>query len=404
MNIGISVCYVGALSVIYLLSKIKSNKDFIIEIVENTTNVKFKKSVSSDKDVIEIVVHNDNFFDRVVELGELGLAESYMDGEWETNNLESLLKELMLHQNEIESKLFNIHFLTLKLRAYLIDRFKLKNKRGDVNDNISHHYDIGNDLYSRMLDKNMQYTCAYFDKDYEILDEAQLSKMNLIAKKLHLKEGMEILDIGCGFGGLANYLANEYKVKVTGVTLSQNQIDLYNEKFKNENVDIIYSDYRDISGSYDRVYSIGMFEHVGRKNYREYYDKCYDLLKDDGIMLLHTIGTTYQGSTSPFIDKYIFPEGELPHLSDINTTDILEKWHLEDLQNFGISYSKTLREWYNNIKDWEDLDDYDIRFRRMWKFYLLSCAVAFSIKNLYLYQFVYTKNRNQSFDCYYIRE
>ena len=127
------------------------------------------------------------------------------------------------------------------------------------------------------------------------------------------------------------------------------------------------------------------------KNYQEYYDKCYDLLKDDGIMLLHTIGSKFQGGVSPFINKYIFPEGEIPHLSDINTADILEKWHLEDSQNFGISYSKTLRKWYNNIKDWDDLDNYDIRFRRMWEFYLLSCSALFSIKFIFISISIYKR-------------
>jgi len=373
----------------------------IVDNILKLTNINITDNLKNEN--INLKINNNNFYKKVVSRGELGLAESYMDGDWETNNLELFIKELIENQTKIESKIYNINFLFLKLKNYLINSFKVKNKRGEVDKNVSHHYDIGNDLYSKMLDKNMQYTCAYFDKDYDTLDEAQLSKMKLIAKKLNLKEGMEILDIGCGFGGLANYLANNYNVKVTGVSLSQKQIDFYNENFKNDNVNIIYSDYRDIDGSYDRVYSIGMFEQVGRKNYQEYYDKCYDLLKDDGIMLLHTIGNKYHG-ISPFIDKYIFPESELPHLSDINTTDILEKWHLEDIQNFGISYSKTLRKWYNNIKGWDDLDNYDIRFRRMWEFYLLSCATAFSIKNLYLFQLVYTKDKNKSFDCNYIRK
>tara|TARA_Y100001958_G_C21176001_1_gene506808 strand:- start:73 stop:1266 length:1194 start_codon:yes stop_codon:yes gene_type:complete len=374
----------------------------IVDNILKLTNIKITDNLKNEN--IKLKINNNNFYKKVVSRGELGLAESYMDGDWETNNLELFLKELIENQDKIESKIYNINFIFLKLKNYLINSFKVKNKRGEVDKNVSNHYDIGNDLYSKMLDKNMQYTCAYFDKDYETLNEAQLSKMKLIAKKLNLKEGMEVLDIGCGFGGLANYLANNYNVKVTGVSLSQKQIDMYNEKFKNDNVNIIYSDYRDINGSYDRVYSIGMFEHVGRKNYQEYYDKCYDLLKDDGIMLLHTIGTNFQGGVSPFINKYIFPEAELPHLSDLNTTDILKKWHLEDIQNFGISYSKTLRKWHNNIKNWNSLDNYDIRFRRMWEFYLLSCSASFSIKKLYLFQLIYTKDKNKTFDCYYIRK
>ena len=235
----------------------------IVDNILKLTNINITDNLKNEN--INLKINNNNFYKKVVSRGELGLAESYMDGDWETNNLELFLKELIENQDKIESKIYNINFLFLKLKNYLINSFKVKNKRGEVDKNVSHHYDIGNDLYSKMLDKNMQYTCAYFDKDYETLDEAQLSKMKLIAKKLNLKEGMEILDIGCGFGGLANYLANNYNVKVTGVTLSQKQIDFYNEKFKNDNVNMIYSDYRDINGSYDRVYSIGMFEQVGKK-------------------------------------------------------------------------------------------------------------------------------------------
>ena len=181
------------------------------------------------------------------------------------------------------------------------------------------------------------------------------------------------------------------------------QIKYYENNGKHPNVSIQYMDYRNVTGTFDRVYSVGMFEHVGKINYKTYYDKCHSLLKDDGIMLLHTIGAAKGKSKDDFIGTYIFPGCEMPELSDL-TKDYTVQWHLEDFQNFGLSYAKTLRAWRNNIGDWQGLDNYDTRFRRMWDFYLLGCAAAFQRRNLYLWQFVYTKKTNTTFEGYYIRE
>ena len=253
-----------------------------------------------------------------------------------------------------------------------------------------------------MLGTHMQYTCAYYYKDDLTLDEAQYAKMELVARKLKLEAGLTVLDIGCGFGSMATHLATIYKVHVVGVTLSKEQVKYHEEHSKHPNVHITYMDYRDVEGHFDRVYSVGCLEHIGKINYHTFFDKCHSLLKDDGIMLIHTIGAAKGKSKNDFIGRYIFPEIEMPELSDL-TKSYTDKWHLEDFQNFGQSYAKTLRAWKHNIGDWSGLDNYDTRFRRMWDFYLLGCAVAFQMKSMYLWQFVYTKKCNTASDCHHIR-
>jgi len=370
-----------------------------IELIRNTDKPTKDKAA---KDAT-IIVNNDDFFVKSMTKGELGVAESYMDGDWDTPNLEGTLSNLLSNKDKLEKYIYSLEFLFLGVTNY-ITTYLPNNTLDTVKGNVEHHYDIGNDLYSKMLGKHMQYTCAYYHKDGLTLDEAQYAKMELIAKKLNLKEGLTVLDIGCGFGSLATHLATKYKVTVVGVTLSKEQIKLHGEHFKHPNVHIKYMDYRNVEGTFDRVCSIEMFEQVGKINYKEYYDKCHSLLKDDGIMLIHTIGTSPRDlNPNDFIGKYIFPEGELPELSDLSK-DYTDQWHLEDFQNFGLSYAKTLRAWHSNIGDWQGLDGYDTRFRRMWDYYLLGCAAAFQRKQQYLWQLVYTKKCNTMFDCYYIRE
>jgi len=404
---SVNYLYIVSALTLLLLSYIYCNNtntfNSIKNLLEDNTDIDLIRDTDKPSKNTTIIVNNDDFFNKSMTKGELGMAESYMDGDWTTPDLEKTLTELLINQEKLEKHIFSIKYLVLGLNNY-IATFLPNNTLDSVKDNVEHHYDIGNDLYSKMLGKHMQYTCAYYYKDDLTLDEAQYAKMELIAKKLNLKEGLTILDIGCGFGSLANHLATKYKVNVVGVTLSKEQIIYHEKHFKHPNVTIKYMDYRNVNvnDKFDRVYSIGMFEHVGNHNYKTYYDKCYDLLKDDGIMLIHTIGQTV-GKSSDFISTYIFPEGELPALPDL-TKEYTNKWHLEDFQNFGLSYAKTLRAWNNNIGDWSDLDNYDTRFRRMWEYYLLGCASNFQRKSIYLWQLVYTKRTNTDFDCYYIRE
>ena len=387
---------------VYYISTMKNNFESMKKLLEDNTDIELIRNTDKPTKGNTIIVNNDAFFSKSMTRGELGVAESYMDGDWDTPDLEKTLNELAVNQPKLVKHIYSPEFILLGLNNYIATLLP-NNTLDSVKGNVEHHYDIGNDLYSKMLGKHMQYTCAYYHKDGLTLDEAQYAKMELIAKKLRLEEGLTILDIGCGFGSLANHLATKYKVHVVGVTLSKVQIKHHEEHFKHPNVTIKYMDYRNVMGTFDRVYSIGMFEHVGRINYKEYYDKCHSLLKDDGIMLLHTIGAAKGKSCDDFIGKHIFPGIEMPELSDL-TKDYADQWHLEDFQNFGLSYAKTLRAWRKNIGDWQGLDNYDTKFRRMWDYYLLGCATAFQRKQIYLWQLVYTKKNNTTFDCYYIRD
>jgi cyclopropane-fatty-acyl-phospholipid synthase len=257
------------------------------------------------------------------------------------------------------------------------------------------HYDVGNDLYRRMLDHRMIYSCGYWSgiPAARDLHEAQEAKLDLICRKLGLTHGMTVLDIGCGWGGFAKFAAERYGVIVTGITLSKEQAALAKEECRDLPVDIRIEDYRDTTGKFDRVISIGMFEHVGYKNYRAYMEKVHRLLKDDGLFLLHTIGTTKSVTiVDPWVDKYIFPNGMLPSVAYIGKAVddllILEDWH-----NFGPDYEKTLLAWETNfVTAWPELKDkYTGRFYKMWRFYLHTSAATFRLRHNQLWQVVFSK-------------
>ncbi len=406
-NRGINIYLLLFTLIIFFKINNSSSKKFITNLVNDNTNIKLIHNTQSKNSLndFNIIVNNDDMFSKIAINGELGLAESYIDGDWDSYNLEKTIKELLRKSELLENiiKKQSVNFLFMEIKAMIKNKLQ-NNSLYSITKNVSHHYDIGNDLFKKMLGKHMQYTCAYFYKPNMTLDEAQYAKMELIAKKLDLKPNMKILDIGCGFGSMAHHLAAKYNVSVVGVTLSNEQKKYADKYFSHPNVNIQLKDYRHVQGQFDRVYSVGMFEHVGRKRYKEYYDKCFDLLKNDGIMLIHTIGTnTREWSQNSFINKYIFPEGELPHIQDL-THKFIDNWNLEDWQNFGLSYAKTLRSWYNNIGDWKGIEHYDQRFRRMWNYYLLGCAANFSSRGICLWQIVYTKrNSNRNDDCHYIR-
>ena len=398
---GLILVIIVVLLIIYISRK-KDGFGSMEKLLQENTDIELIRNTDKSTKDTCIIVNSDDFFSKAMTKGELGVAESYMDGDWDTPDLERTLSNIISNQDKLEKHIYSLEFLLLGLTNY-ITTYLPNNTLSSSKSNMSHHYDIGNDLYYKMLGKHMQYTCAYYYKDGLTLDEAQNAKMELIAKKLKLKEGLTVLDMGCGFGSLATHLATKYKVHVVGVTLSKEQVKYHEEHFKHPNVTINYMDYRDVTGIFDRVYSIGMFEHVGKINYKEYYDKCHSLLKDDGIMMMQTIGASRSKSKSDFLEKYIFPEFELPELPDL-TKEYTDQWHLEDFQNLGLSYAKTLRAWHSNIGDWSDLPNYDTKFRRMWDFYLLGCAASFQRKLIYLWQIVYTKKCNTKFDCYYIRD
>ncbi len=253
------------------------------------------------------------------------------------------------------------------------------------------HYDLGNDLFSLMLDPYMQYSCGYWKEATNLL-EAQQNKLALICQKLQLQKGMTLLDIGCGWGGLAAYAAEHYGVKVTGVTISAEQQKLAQSRCAGLDVEIILEDYRDLKLKFDRIVSVGMFEHVGPKNYKTYFDVVNKNLREDGIFLLHTIGSNQSDlNVDAWIDKYIFPNGCLPSISQLSAASEAH-FVVEDLHNFGPDYDRTLMAWNERFQAaWPHLENnYSPRFKRMFTYYLKVCAGAFRARNIQLWQVVLT--------------
>lgn len=334
----------------------------------------------------DLQVKHPDFFRRVLAKGSLGFGEAYMDGWWDSESPDQLLTRLI--RAELDRKIKSLVVVYDAVRAKLINR--QKRRRAFVVG--EKHYDIGNDLYMKMLDKRMIYSCGYW-KNATTLDEAQEHKLELTCRKLHLKPGQRVLDIGCGWGGTARYMAERYGVEVVGATISGAQAELAREQCAGLPVDIRLVDYRDLDGRFDRIVSIGMFEHVGPKNYRTYFRKVAELLEADGLFLLHTIGgNTSAHQTDPWIERYIFPNGVIPSAQQITSAFegdfVLEDWH-----NFGPHYDRTLMAWHENfVKAWPGLNrSYDERFRRMWSYYLTSCAAAFRARDKQLWQIVLSK-------------
>ena len=267
--------------------------------------------------------------------------------------------------------------------------------------NVEHHYDLGDDFYKLFLDKDMQYSCAYFYNPNITLDQAQKDKKNHIIKKLNINENMNILDIGCGWGGLALEIAKQTGASVKGITLSKNQLSIAQKRSQdeglNEKVRFLLQDYRNEEDHYDRIVSIGMFEHVGLNYYPNFFSKTYNLLKDSGVMLLHTIGQrSVPTATSPWIRKYIFPGGYIPSLSEI--TKITEKFNINitDIEILRLHYAYTLDQWYKNmIKNKQIIiQNFDKHFFRMWEFYLLISKYSFVNMGNIVYQLQISKNIN----------
>jgi cyclopropane-fatty-acyl-phospholipid synthase len=332
-------------------------------------------------------VHNEKLWDRIIAQHQLGLGEAYIEGWWDCQKIDEMLARLLSINVISLLKPSPIVILTI-LKSTLLNR----QNQTRATKNAKHHYNIGNDLYSRMLDSEMAYSCAYW-KDAQTLDQAQINKFDLICRKLKIEPGMTLLDIGSGWGGLLRHAAKNYGAICTGISPVDNQISRARELSTGLNIEYKQLDYRQLEGQFDRVVSVGMMEHVGPKNFRKFFLKCDRLLKDDGIMLHHTISSTYsKNSTDPFFDRYIFPGGVIPSLAQISKAS--EKlFIIEDLHNFGLDYDRTLLAWYDNINQrWQELPSFDEKFRRMWNYYLLASASAFRTRNLNLNQMVFRKN------------
>ncbi len=351
-------------------------------------------TVNGDR-AFDIQVHHPETFRRILSQGELGLGESYMDGWWDCEQLDEFIaKILRANLQERVSKNWRLAMHHLRARFFNLQKISRAYQIGE------HHYDIGNDLYEAMLDKQMNYTCAYW-KDAKDLDKAQNAKLELVCRKLGLQPGMSILELGCGFGAFAAYAARHYDCTVTGVTVSKKQVEWATEHHKNLPVKILLQDYRSVTGQYDRVISIGIMEHVGYKNYRTYMVVVDRTLKPDGLAFIHTIGgNDSTRATDPWTTKYIFPNGMLPSIAQLGAAMeglfIMEDWH-----NFGPHYDPTLMAWYANFETaWPQLEkNYDERFRRMWRYYLLSSAGGFRARHDQLWQIVMNRPSRPQPDC-----
>ncbi|NOY38265.1 MAG: cyclopropane fatty acyl phospholipid synthase [Chlorobi bacterium] len=335
----------------------------------------------------DIHVHDERFYRRLITDGVLGVGESYMDGWWDCDALDEFFNRIIRAgiNKKIEG---NWKFMLFVLRTRL---FNMQNKVRSRKVS-EQHYDLGNDLFTRMLDKRLNYTAAYW-KNAINLDEAQEAKLDLVCRKLELKEGMSVLELGCGWGSFAKFAAEKYGVKVVALNISEEQVKLARKITEGLPVEIRKMDYREATGTYDAVVSIGIMEHVGYKNYRIYMELTDRCLKDDGIALIHTIGTNKSTThTNPWTDKYIFPYGMLPSIAQLSRA-MEGRFVIEDWHNFGPDYDKTLMAWYDNFeKAWPELrEKYGDRFYRMWRFYLLTSAGGFRSRNNQLWQVVMTK-------------
>ncbi|EAB9843816.1 cyclopropane fatty acyl phospholipid synthase [Salmonella enterica] len=338
----------------------------------------------------DIKIINPLFFKKVICSGSLGLGESYMDGWWECSRIDELVYRL-LYQNMEKQLPRNLVDTLRVLAARLINRQSRKRAKTVARK----HYDLGNKFFSIVLDPYMQYSCAYWQNSQD-LAQAQEAKLHLICRKLELQPGMTLLDIGCGWGGLAEFAARFYGVSVFGVTISAEQKKFAEQRCAGLDVTISLQDYRDITSRFDRVVSVGMFEHVGQKNYPVFFSTVNRSLKPGGIFLLHTIGSNISKVNSDaFLNKYIFPNATLPSISQLMLAS--EPYFImEDLHSFGPQYDKTLLAWHAHfIDNWADIERiserYDERFKRMFTFYLSSCAGAFRARHMQLWQIIFSR-------------
>ncbi len=336
----------------------------------------------------DLQVHDKRLWRRLVLYGGIGLGDAYIDGWWDCQEIDSFICRILdvatARQRQpwlfslvgrIMGKLFNLQSLS---RAFQVGE---------------HHYDIGNDLYRAMLDKDLVYSCGYWGAGAANLEEAQRDKLELVCRKINLKPGMRVLDIGCGWGSFCKYAVDHYDVEAVGLTVSKEQVQYADKALRNYPVEILLQDYRTYQGSFDAIVSIGMFEHVGSKNYSRFMKVVRANLRNEGTFLLHTIGSNHSlVATRTWITKHIFPNGYIPSIKQIGKA-VENRFVVEDLHNFGTDYDRTLMAWHERFeKEWPVLMGkkkvYDERFYRMWRFYLLSCAGAFRARYQQVWQWV----------------
>jgi cyclopropane-fatty-acyl-phospholipid synthase len=335
----------------------------------------------------DIHVKDSRMFSRVLREKNLGLGESYMEGWWDCRQLDEFIYRVL------KAGLYSKIKGSFKLRLHdLLDVFF--NLQSETRSHIvaERHYDLDNELFMSFLDPYNQYSCAYFEGT-EDLNEAQLKKIDLICKKISLSREDHVLDMGCGWGGFAKHIAERCGCTVTAINISREQISHARESCKDLPVQFLHCDYRDLYGSFDKIVSVGMFEHVGKKNYKTFMKTVHRCLKDNGIFLLQTIGANESHiRCDPWVNKYIFPNNMLPSITQISKASE-GLFIMEDLHNLGSHYERTLMAWHENFqKAWIRLKSrYDEKFKRMWEYYLLSCAGAFRARHIQLWQIIFTK-------------
>ena len=332
---------------------------------------------------------------------ELAAGEAYMDGRMSFEN--STLRDFLtlFSKNRLSLGSYPLQKV-LRAASRGVKRFQQANPIGKAQKNVAHHYDIGNDFYKLFLDRGMQYSCAYFTSDDDTLEQAQQNKLRLIASKLDLKPGQKVLDIGCGWGDMALYLGRMAEgVQVVGVTLSKEQCKLANEKAKAlgvaDRVRFELRDYRELTERFDRIVSVGMFEHVGVAHYGEFFAKGNELLTDDGVMLLHSIGhMSPPGTASPWMRKYIFPGAYSPALSEVFPAVEQNSLWVTDCEFLRVHYAKTLAHWEQRFQAnrAKVAEMYDERFCRMWEFYLISAEMMFRTGSQLVFHMQLSKKRD----------
>ena len=359
---------------------------------------------------INLTLHNSAFFRRIALYGDIGFAESYMDGDFDTDNLTGLIMLSLINaeklgttsENEKKNPLMNLLPQFNRVKHLLRKNSKTRSQK-----NISEHYDLSNDFFKLMLDDTMMYSSAVFEHPNESLHEAQKRKIRVLAEKLNIKPGSKVLEIGSGWGAMAIYLAKEYQCEVTTVTLSKEQKALCQERFKleevEEKIDVLLKDYRDLEGKFDAIVSVEMFEAVGKEYFDVFFKKCESLLKPSGVLVMQVITMpdtrydAYEKSTD-FIQKYIFPGGHLPSVAKVlETTSRHTRLNLLHMEEFTEDYAKTLRIWHESFE--QKIDDvkslgFDNYFIRMWKMYLNYCEAAFITRNVNLVQIAFTRDQN----------
>ena len=378
----------------FLLTKFITSKSILIQF-EGKDHL-----IDNNTEALILKINHKKFLIKLFYAPSLVLTEGYMDKDYELPNSSFYeFTELLIDNYNLYLEKFSRTFFS---RLFLIINplFQLNFSKISKS-NVASHYDLSDKLYDLFLDKTRQYSCAYFESEKDSLYQAQMNKMDRLADKLHLKKGDNVLDIGCGWGSLSRHFNSEYGCNVKGISLSEEQISycLKKQKSSKNSKDLEYSlqDYRNENNHYDKIVSVGMFEHVGKPFYNTYFKKVNDLLSDDGIAVIHTIGNVRTPKLTPaFIRKYIFPGGYIPSLSEIMPAVEKSGLIISDIEVLRLHYADTLRNWYKNFQKSEKqvLDLYDERFIRMWESYLNLSEISFRKGDNVVYQLVLTKKRD----------